>query len=318
MILNKVKTLIEWILEYKLIFIIIILSFVAYFFTKHEEITFTDAINIIIALVLGYISIKADQLTSSDELRATYCTVSSIFNEWHIGEIILENKRNKPVTILAIHLQLGNNYAVNLKEYDEPLVLQPLSTIKIKLEPVSLYLISVDTKVNLQEEFKKVKEKSLVITSTDRLIKVKDFKFCPSFIGKMLLEQPFAEITSYREYWDKEYKEVVNSNTHFHAKVKDKDNKIQDIIDITYNNVVNSYKTSQIILKKEDTENATKLEQKLRAVLPYMQDDFKIEIMENKIHNRIQVEEKPLKHYGFLQTKVLNLLYKIYLRNKKL
>lgn len=315
--MNKIKSLFEWILEYKLIFIIIILSSIAYFFTKHDEITFTDAINIIIALVLGYISIKADQLTSNDELRATYCTISSIYNEWHISEIILENKRNKPVTIMAIHLQLGNNYAVNLKEYDEPFILEPFSTIKIKLEPVSLYLIN-NIKVNLQEEFKKVKEKSLVITSTDRLIKVKNFKSCPNFIAKMLYEQPFAEIISYRDYWDNEYKEVVNANTHFHIKVRDKNNKIQDTIDVNYNNVLHSFRTSQIILKQEDTENTIKLEHKLRTMLPYMQDDFKIEIMENKIHNRIQAEEKPLKHYDFIQTKILNFLYKIYLRNKKL
>jgi len=185
------------------------------------------------------------------------------------------------------------------------------------LEPVSLYLINDDKIINLKKEFYKVKNKSLVITSTDKFITVKHFKTCPNMITKMLYEQPFAEIVPYRYYLDDDKLDLLDYNTKFFVYIKDKNQPNNNIgkLSIRNDNMVCSYQFPSVKLKQEDMENAEKIENKVRKLLPDKYSDCIIEIKENRILNRdTNAKEFDLIHYNWLQTQYYRILYKINLK----
>lgn len=96
----------------------------------------------------------------------------------YVGEVILENTKDKSVAINTIYLVVGRNIYVELMDYsDSPRIIAPFETIKLSfIEGVSGYIAST-FKVTLDSMLANNKiRKSLVISTPQGLSKVKSYK----------------------------------------------------------------------------------------------------------------------------------------------
>ncbi|MDQ0741792.1 hypothetical protein [Pseudomonas sp. W4I3] len=112
-----------------------------------------------------------------------FCGIFSIAGSvWssqrYVGEVILENTKDKSVAINTIYLVVGQNIYVELIDYsDSPRIIAPFETIKLSfMEGVSGYITST-FKVNLDSMLANNKiRKKLVISTPQGLSKVKSYK----------------------------------------------------------------------------------------------------------------------------------------------
>lgn len=54
-----------------------------------------------------------------------------------IGEVVLSNLKDAPLTIFAIYAVLGKDVSIQVEKFDPPIILKPLETAKIETRPYS-------------------------------------------------------------------------------------------------------------------------------------------------------------------------------------
>lgn len=91
-----------------------------------------------IAVLYAY---RGDRRKSGIEIRGSYSLVSSISaQDKYIGEIGLQNLKDRAVVIYAIYLEIGYGFYIEIEEFQEqPLVLGPFEASQRKYEAIDMY-----------------------------------------------------------------------------------------------------------------------------------------------------------------------------------
>ena len=93
------------------------------------------------ALLIAYLNFRRK---SSISLRGGYTLISSLeCEDGYVSNVVLENMKDRAVTIYSIHLLVGHNFLIKLEEFDEnPLILRPFETISREYGPIEFYAVN--------------------------------------------------------------------------------------------------------------------------------------------------------------------------------
>lgn len=95
-----------------------------------------------LALLIAYLNFRRK---SSLSLRASYSwTRSSVdADDQHISSLVVENLKDRAVTIFAIYLRVGHNFYIEIEDFeDKPLVLRAFETWHKEYGPIEFYGIN--------------------------------------------------------------------------------------------------------------------------------------------------------------------------------
>jgi hypothetical protein len=117
-------------------------------------------------LALG-VSILNYRRKSGTSIRAGWCLASSrACNDRYVSEFILENLKDKAVTIYAIYLKIGLNYYLELENHEKkPLVLRAFETYRQSFGPLEFYALSTQ-RVGLNKLFNDDSVRKQIVLST--------------------------------------------------------------------------------------------------------------------------------------------------------
>jgi hypothetical protein len=136
-------------------------------------------LSLVIAFIVLFYSAYQFFSKRGSRFRGIFSISSSVWSsQRYIGEVILENTKDKAVAISTIYLVIGRNIYLELINYSEsPRIIAPFETIKLSFrEGVSGYITST-FKVSLDSLLADNKvHKSLVVSTPQGLSKVKKYK----------------------------------------------------------------------------------------------------------------------------------------------
>ena len=118
-----------------------------------------------IALVVAFLNFRRK---SSLKLRASYTWTSSSVaaDDQHISSVIVENLKDRAVTIFAIYLRVGHNYFVEIEDFeDSPLVLRAFETWHKEYGPIEFYGINA-RRISMNPLFDDKRAKKRIVLST--------------------------------------------------------------------------------------------------------------------------------------------------------
>lgn len=95
-----------------------------------------------LALLIAFLNFRRK---SSLSLRASYSwTQSSVdSDDQHISSVVVENLKDRAVTIFAIYLRVGHNFYIEVEDFeDKPLVLRAFETWHKEYGPIEFYGIN--------------------------------------------------------------------------------------------------------------------------------------------------------------------------------
>jgi hypothetical protein len=125
-------------------------------------------------LITIAISLTALFLTIRNYLRKAGVYVRGVFtirssrdcDDKFVSEVILENLKDRAITIFAIYLKLGHHCYVELENLeDKPLVLKAFETHQWHFGPLELYIVNLH-KIDLNDLFGDAKVKKQLVLST--------------------------------------------------------------------------------------------------------------------------------------------------------
>ena len=131
------------------------------------------AVSILISLIALWIAIKNYRRKHGIELRGSFRITSSITCEdKYVSNILIENIKDRSVTIFCIYLKVGNSIYVELANFDEtPLILKPYETFNRPSGPIEFYSVNM-RKVDINDLLSnhKIKKRLVLSTSEGRYI----------------------------------------------------------------------------------------------------------------------------------------------------
>ena len=95
-----------------------------------------------LALFFGYLR----YLTKAGiSIRGEYSLVSSMAcADSYVGDVVLENNKDRSATIFGIYLRIGYNYYLQIEDFENsPLVLKPFDTYRKEYDPIEFYTSSL-------------------------------------------------------------------------------------------------------------------------------------------------------------------------------
>lgn len=122
-----------------------------------------------ISVLALLIAIKNYRRKAGVNVRGVFTTASGrSCDDVYITEVILENLKDRAVTIFAIYLKIGYNYYLELENLEEkPLILKPFEAYRGQLGPIEFYGIS-GNKIILNGLFRdRTVRKQLVLSTSD-------------------------------------------------------------------------------------------------------------------------------------------------------
>ncbi len=129
----------------------------------------------IAALFVAYLNFRRK---SSIQIAGGYSLTSSVeCEEKFVSRVLLENRKDRPVTIFEIHLLVGYGFYIQLESFeDSPLILKPYETITRKYGPIELYSVNM-RRIDMGSilDAKGVRHRLVLSTSQGRYV-VKQFR----------------------------------------------------------------------------------------------------------------------------------------------
>jgi len=94
------------------------------------------------ALIVAFLNFRRK---SSIEVRGGYALASSVeCSEKYVAKIVLENRKDRPVTIFDVHLLVGHNFYILVDDFDKaPLIVKPYETVVREYGPIEFYNVSM-------------------------------------------------------------------------------------------------------------------------------------------------------------------------------
>jgi hypothetical protein len=132
-------------------------------------------IPVLLGILSLYLGFKAYRRKTGAYVRGVFTPCHSRdCNDVFISELILENLKDRAVTIFGIYLRLGYNNYVELEDFEEtPLILKPYETYRKAFGPIEFYAVN-QSKIDLNELLSNRKtKKSLFLSTSDGKYKVR-------------------------------------------------------------------------------------------------------------------------------------------------
>jgi hypothetical protein len=100
-------------------------------------------------------------------VRGTFSTSSSRdCDDKYLSSLVIENLKDRAVTVFAIYLRMGSNYYVEIESFEaKPLILRPFETYQKEYGPIEFYGINSD-RIKLDKLFADRKIKKRLVLST--------------------------------------------------------------------------------------------------------------------------------------------------------
>lgn len=266
---------------------------------------FVAMLSFLVSVVVLFYSGYQFFLKKGSSFYGTFSISSSAWSkQGYIGEIILENMKDKASPISYVYLRIGNNIYLELLDYSEsPRIIGPFETIKIGLrEGVSGYISStfkVDIDALLSD--RKVK-KTLMVATPKGISKVKNYKTFWNVYIASLQNNFIIPVRPVRKYYDgKEYSDslqFVVTNQTDEAKTEEH---------FLYRN--KTYSINNVSVKTDDFSNADDLENFLKqsAEPPFRR--LKVELVEHTFNGFDKYPDVDIFHLGFFGTNVFGKAY---------
>jgi len=86
-------------------------------------------------------TIRADRRKSGLDIRCSFGAATSIYSsEGWIGRVLLQNRKDRSVTIYKIYVEVGYGFYVEVDDFDEqPLILEPYGSFQKEYDPIEFY-----------------------------------------------------------------------------------------------------------------------------------------------------------------------------------
>jgi hypothetical protein len=128
-----------------------------------------------ISVLALIITLRNYRRKSGMYVRGAYSTTSSrAGDDIFVSELLLENLKDRSVTIFSIHLKIGHNYYLQIENLDErPLVLKPFETYRKEFGPIEFYAVS-SNKIILNDVVRdRTVKKRLILSTSDGRYRVR-------------------------------------------------------------------------------------------------------------------------------------------------
>ena len=120
------------------------------------------------ALLIAFLNYRRK---SSVSIRGGFSLSSSVdCDERYVSSVILENMKDRAVTIYGIYISAGDNYLIEIDEFeDAPLILRPFETLRRTYGPIEFYGFNL-RRVNMSPilERKDIRQRLVLSTSEGR------------------------------------------------------------------------------------------------------------------------------------------------------
>ncbi|MCF5189604.1 hypothetical protein [Pseudomonas simiae] len=165
-------------------------------------------LSLAIALIVLFYAAYQFILKRGAGFYGAFSVSSSVWsNQRYVGEVILENTKDKAAAVSAIYLRIGRNIYLELINYsDSPKIIAPFETIKISFrEGVSGY-ISSTFKVDLDTLLAgRSPRKTLIIATPQGISKVKSYKTLWNVYIESLKNHLIVPVHPVRKYHNEKY-----------------------------------------------------------------------------------------------------------------
>ena len=131
---------------------------------------FTSIVALLISIIALIYTAKTYLLKSGATIRGSYdiCSSSIACEDQYVSSVMLENLKDRAITIFKIFLRIGTNYYVEVENFgEEPLILNPFEVFYKEYDPIDLYNINLN-RIDLNDLFsnKNIK-KNIVLSSSE-------------------------------------------------------------------------------------------------------------------------------------------------------
>ena len=128
---------------------------------------------ILISLIALWVAFKSYQRKNGIELRGTFQIASSrACEDQFVKSILIENIKDRSITVFDIYLQVGYSIYIHLVRFEEnPLILKPYETFQKQFGPIEFYgfnLRKID--INNLLENHKIKKRLILSTSAGKYV----------------------------------------------------------------------------------------------------------------------------------------------------
>lgn len=147
---------------------------IAELWQKSVDLKVPALIPIALAILSLYLVIKNYRRKSGAYIRGsiTPCKSRECDDEY-VHEVVLENLKDRSVTLFGIYLRFGYNNYLEIEEFDDtPLTLKPFETYVKSFGPIEFYSVS-DRRISLNGLFSRNVKKTLFLATSDGKYKVK-------------------------------------------------------------------------------------------------------------------------------------------------
>lgn len=131
------------------------------------------AIGVVISLTILIVALRNYRRKSGIFIRGNFSTASSRdCDDQYVAEVLLENQKDRTVTIFGIYLQLGFAYHIEIENLERsPFLLKPYETYHKEYGPIEFYAVSLK-KVDFNDLFddKSVRKRLVLSTSEGRYV----------------------------------------------------------------------------------------------------------------------------------------------------
>lgn len=266
-------------------------------------------LSFVISIIVLFYAWYQFVLKAGSKFYGAYSVSSSIWSKQsYIGELIIENAKDKSSAINNIYLRINSNIYLELVDYSaSPRIIGPFETIKITLqEGVSGY-ISSTFKVDIDAFLKDRKiKKTLMISTSQGIFKVKLYEKFWNVYVESLRNQLIIPVRPVKKYYNgKEYsdslKYVVLEKT---EKGNHKEHFLYDR---------NTYLINNLSVKTDDFSDANTLKEYLVNSAALVEEMVEVKLVGYNFNDFENYKEVKIHHFNYFVTNILGRAYtKIY------
>nr|WP_287413291.1 hypothetical protein [Pseudodesulfovibrio sp.] len=132
---------------------------------------FVSITALVTSIIALFFTIRQFNLKKGIEARSTYTLMYS--NDVYISNLILENRKDKPMVIFKIYMKVGNNNYIEIENFENnPLLIKPFETYVKNYEPIIEYKQGFNRiKINsLLKDSKNIKLNTVLYTTEGEYI----------------------------------------------------------------------------------------------------------------------------------------------------
>lgn len=136
-------------------------------------------VGVLISLTILAVAYLNFRRKSGVFVRGSYSMASSIYcDDRYVSEVVLENQKDRVVTLFGIYLQVGHAYHIQIEDFEEaPFALKPYQAFHKEYGPIEHYEVSL-YKVDFNDLLndRKIRKRLVLSTSEGRYIVRKRLK----------------------------------------------------------------------------------------------------------------------------------------------